>query len=96
MMVTTLAPIEKNAEQVRNTIETMCTAWRDHMDELAERDSFENPVNYDEEDGIWYLTIGPIQAVAWTVTDKYIITSWSPDALRDFLYEKADVVGKRK
>lgn len=95
MMVTTLAPIEKNAGKVRDTIETMCTAWRDHMDELAERDNFENPVNYSEDERIWYLTIGPIQALAWTVTDKYIITSWSPDALRLFLDEKADVIGSR-
>ncbi len=95
MMVTTLAPIERNARKVRDTIETMCTAWRDHMDTLSERDNYENPVNYDEDDRIWYLTFGPLEALAWTVTDKYIITSWSPDALRMFLEEKADAIGNR-
>jgi len=36
-----------------------------------------------------------IAGVAWTVTDKYIITSWSPHALRDYLAEKGEVVGSR-
>jgi hypothetical protein len=31
---------------------------------------------------------------AWTVTDRFIITSWSPAALRSYLEQIGDRVGK--
>jgi hypothetical protein len=33
--------------------------------------------------------------MSWTFTDQYIITSWSPDALRRYLHTAGESVGRR-
>ncbi len=38
----------------------------------------------------------PCAGPAWTVTDRFIITSWSPTALRSYLAKAGDKVGQTK
>lgn len=92
LMFTTVAPIKQNAEAVKSTIETMCTAWQAGMQEIADREGRDNPIHHDP-DGFWYISFGFIDGVAWTVTDKYIITSWSRWALRTYLDQMGEQVG---
>ncbi|MEW6251989.1 MAG: hypothetical protein AB1716_15210 [Planctomycetota bacterium] len=55
-----------------------------------------------DDDGVWYIrfaTGGPawlgLAGPAWTVTDRFIVASWSPAALREYLEKVGDAVGKR-
>jgi len=48
------------------------------------------------DDGVWNIQFGPFAGPAWTVTDRFIITSWSPTALRSYLSKVGDKVGQRK
>lgn len=83
---TALIEIRDEPGHVRKTLETLCHAWKKGIEDHAEQ-AGEPPAGglFRDDDGIWYLQIGPIQAVAWTFTDRFIITSWSPAALRDYL-----------
>lgn len=86
LMFTTVVPIRDNAQTVKKTIETMCTAWRNGLQEQADLQGRPNPIKRDP-DGFWYISLGIIDGLAWTVTDRYIVTSWSPWALRTYLNE---------
>jgi hypothetical protein len=94
MMFTTVAPIRENPQAVKETIETMCQAWQNGMQELVDRPGGggQNPIHRDS-DGFWYISFGIIDGVAWTVTDKYIVTSWSRWALRQYLEEMGETLG---
>jgi hypothetical protein len=48
-----------------------------------------------DPDGIWYVQFGPIASIAWTATDRFVVTSWSPHALREYLQSHAEAVGRR-
>jgi hypothetical protein len=39
------------------------------------------------------MQVGPVAGVAWTVTDRYIVTSWSPRALREYLEIAGEAAG---
>jgi hypothetical protein len=46
-----------------------------------------------EDDGLWYMQYGPIAGPAWVVTERFIVTSWSPRALREYLAKAGESVG---
>lgn len=94
--MTTLTEIHGDAPRVRDTIAIICRAWQDATDRLAAKTGVPPWANIiTESDGVWYLQFGLIAGPACTVTDRYLITSWSPAALRDYLDTVGDAAGKR-
>jgi hypothetical protein len=56
-----------------------------------------------EDDGLWYIRFGTggpawlgLAGPAWTVTDRFIVASWSPMALREYLDKIGAAAGKRE
>jgi hypothetical protein len=92
--VTSLLEIRGDAEPVRRTIDAACTAYRDALDAaLPEtRPAFHWLLRRDD-DGVWSVQYGPIAGPAWTVTPRFIVTSWSPQALRQYLDRMAPALG---
>lgn len=92
--VTTLLEIRGDAEPVRRSIDAICTAYRDAFDAaLPEtRPAFCWTLRRDD-DGVWSVQYGPIAGPAWTVTPRFIVTSWSPQALRQYLDRMAPALG---
>jgi len=91
---TSLIEIRRNPQCVRRALETMCVAWQEGLEEAAAQGNVRNPTMlYRDDDGIWYLQFGPLAGLAWTFTDQFIITSWSPDALREYLNFAGSRVG---
>lgn len=92
--VTTLLEIRGDAEPVRRSIDAICTAYRDALDAaLPEtRPTFYWSLRRDD-DGVWSVQYGPIAGPAWTVTPRFIVTSWSPQALRQYLDRMAPALG---
>ncbi|MGE0482248.1 MAG: hypothetical protein AB7Q17_17455 [Phycisphaerae bacterium] len=94
--MTTLTEIRGDARRVRDTIAIICRAWQDATDRLAAKTGVPPWATIvAESDGVWYLQFGLIAGPACTVTDRYLITSWSPAALRDYLDTVGDAAGKR-
>lgn len=100
--MTTLTEIRREPDKVRQTIDTMCQAWRAAQLKRAAQSDEPNIWNVERDGpGIWYLQYGPIggpawfAGPAWTVTDRFIITSWSPTALRSYLEKVGNRVGQR-
>ena len=96
LAMTTLTEIAKEPEQVRRTIDNICEAWREEQLRLAEATQQPNVMQVERDsDGVWYLQFGVVAGPAWTVTDRFIITSWSPSALRSYLDKVGDAAGRR-
>lgn len=93
--MTTLTEIREQPQVVRQTVDTMSRAWRDSVARLVEKDPTLAAFNVREEGGIWYIACGPIAGPAWTVTDRFIVTSWSPAALRSYLEKVGERAGRR-
>ncbi|HVP11883.1 MAG TPA: hypothetical protein VMV94_11945 [Phycisphaerae bacterium] len=75
-----------NRKAVQMATDTLLGAWRRYLDEGADQGSqklLRVKVRHDA-DGVWYLQAG-ILGPAIKVTDRYIVISWSPQALRDAL-----------
>lgn len=91
---TTLLEIREKPETVRQALETLCRAWQRGLEKATDEGE---PAGVLERasDGVWYLQFGPLTSLAWTTTDRYIIVSWSPAALRTYLSHVGDAVGKR-
>lgn len=93
---TGLIEIKRNPERVFKTLDTLCMAWRDAIERDAEAKDNLPPLRLKrDDDGVWHVEFLFVQSVAWTFTDKYIVTCWSPAALRRYLDEMGDAVGKR-
>lgn len=91
LAVTSLYEIRKNPAQVKKTLETMCRAWQEALDADPT-----NPTRVvDEDDGVWYLSFPLFDGFAWTISDRFVIASWSPKALREYLGRAGDSIGKR-
>ncbi len=96
LTVTILFEIRKEPQLVRETIEKMCRGWKEGLEQTAEQTGEPNLLSLKrDDDGIWHLQIGFIAGPAWTVTDRFMITSWSPAALRDYLTRAGAAAGSR-
>jgi len=107
LAITTLIEIRDDASAVRRTIDTMCNAWRQTLDGVSAEAAAgkKNPPPFTlhhDADEIWYLRFGldgpswlGLAGPAWTTTDRFIILSWSPMALRDYLAKVGDAAGAR-
>jgi hypothetical protein len=95
--VTALIELKGGASQVRETLDTIATAFQQAMDKAEAEDRGPPPWRLArDEDGTWYIRLGPIAGPAWTVTNDFIVLSWSPWALRTYLDQvrlPADNVG---
>ena len=72
---------------VKTAVDALLKAWGQYLDERAERSGTKLvrvKVRQDKADGIWYLQAG-ILGPALKVTERYLVISWSPQALRDAL-----------
>ncbi|MBN2446923.1 MAG: hypothetical protein JXO22_09365 [Phycisphaerae bacterium] len=93
---TTLIEIRDEPETVRKTIDTMCEAWQQGLEKEAEKMVIANPAEVMRRDGVWYIQVGPLfSGLAWTVTDRYIVVSWSPTALREYLEIAGDSLNRK-
>ncbi len=90
---TSLIEIRDQPAAVRRTLGTICSAWQATLDQVAVKGGAPPPFTLRQDsDGIWYVRFslaGPswlgLAGPAWTVTDRFIILSWSPTALREYL-----------
>ncbi len=99
IMFTSLIEIRDEPAVVERTLETLCQAWKQGIEDAADETGERSPTTLERDpDGIWYLQFGFgfIKGMAWTCTDRFIVTSWSPDALREYLRYAGDRVGKRQ
>jgi hypothetical protein len=86
LAMTILIEIRDEPAAVRRTLETLFTAWRDTLAESTEDGRPVGPFTLQrDDDGVWYMQFGPLAGPAWTTTDRFIISSWSPQALREYL-----------
>ncbi len=94
LAVTTLTEIREAPGQVRQTIDTMCNGFRAAMEKAVEEGRAPLPWALQrDDDGVWFLQFGPVAGPAWVVTERFIVTSWSPRALREYLDKVGAAVG---
>lgn len=83
---TMLAEISGDARRVHQTLTRIMTGYADYLVEAEESNGKPNMLQLQADaDGIWYMQFGIVAGLAVTVTEKYVITSWSPQALREYL-----------
>jgi len=78
----TIAIEIEDAKAVRSSLSAILSAWGQYLDQRAKRNAstlLRVKVQRDEE--VWYLQFGFL-GPALTVTDNYIVLSWSPQAVR--------------
>lgn len=88
LMFTALYEIRGDGAATARTLERICRGWLAALERSAQagENEAQGPTLLQRDgDGIWYLQLGPVAGLAWTFTDRYIITSWSPMALREYL-----------
>lgn len=103
LAMTTLTEIRDEPAQVSRAIDALCEAWRDAQQKFEEQLKAHNtdgelpPTMVIDRDttGIWYVKFGPFAGPAWVVTDRYLITSWSSEALRAYLDKVGERAGRR-
>ena len=71
---------------VAEAIDTLLDFWSRYLDQRAERQGTKLVRLYvkHDPDGVWYLQAG-ILGPALKVTDRFVVISWSPQALREAL-----------
>lgn len=72
---------------VKKSIEALLAAWGQYLDERAERsDTTLLRIKVKKtQDDIWHLQAAGILGPALRVANRYVVISWSPQALRDAL-----------
>lgn len=90
---TSLIEIRHDPQKLRDLGEKVCTAWSEWLETADERDASRWARLERADDGIWHFQYGPIAGLAWTITDRFLITSWSPNALREYLQKVGSKVG---
>ena len=94
---TSLIEIRDEPAKVRRTLETLLGAWQAAIDKAVDERGTPSPLNIRrDDDGIWYVEFWIFKTVAWTFTDHFIVTSWSPAALREYLDKIGDKIGQRE
>jgi len=94
---TALIEIRSEPKKLRDALEKLCQAWQEGLEKLADETGVPNPAQlHRDDDGVWFIQFGPVAGLAWTFTDKFIVTSWSPMALREYLDKAGERAGKRE
>lgn len=95
LAMTTLTQIRTDPLQVRHTLDRICSAWRDAVADPDAQPRASDAWSLErDDDGIWYVRLGPVAGPAWTVTERFLVTSWSPAALRMYLAKARPSVGR--
>ncbi|MFN0136744.1 MAG: hypothetical protein ACKVS9_11590, partial [Phycisphaerae bacterium] len=89
-------PIVSDSDGVRGRLEALLEDWRKHLDEPDEIEGPATATLERDPDGVWSFRWGPLVGLAGTFTDRFIVLSWSPGALREYVDEMGDKLGKRK
>jgi hypothetical protein len=93
--VTTLIEIRDGADDVRATVDAICQAYQDAMDKAAAEGRGTLPWSFHRDsDGMWHVRFGPLAGPAWIVTERFIVLSWSPTALRTVLSQLDGQTGR--
>jgi len=79
----TVAVSIRESERVRSAVDAACAAWSRHLQSKKSSPLLAMSINR-ADDGLWYLQAG-IVGPALKVTDRFIVLSWSPQALREAL-----------
>jgi hypothetical protein len=96
LAVTVLLEIRDQPATVRQSVEKICAAWQAALDRAVRETGIPSPGTLQhDDDGIWYVQFGPLAGPAWTVTERFFISSWSPAALRAYLDKVGSAVGAR-
>lgn len=96
MTFTTLIEISGDAKRLRSSMDALLEAWVTETEaDSGERSSFDLFHLRHDSDGVWYVELGPVAGVAWTTTERFVVASWSPQALRAYLAETAGKLGKK-
>lgn len=98
--VTILIEIRDEPATVRRTLDTMCAGWRAALTKVGADGKSGAPCTLEhDDDGVWYVRFDvagsgalSLAGPAWVMTDRFIIVSWSPMALREYLDEVGDRV----
>ena len=101
LAMTTLTEIRDEPAQVSRAIDALCEAWRVQQKfERAKSAEFgrrttalddHRPRHHRDR----YMKFGLFAGPAWVVTDRYLITSWSSEALRAYLDKVGERAGRR-
>lgn len=99
LALTVLIEVRDEPATVRRTLDAMSAGWRTALQKTGPDGKSGAPCTvHGDDDGIWYVRFpvaGPgslgLAGPAWTMTDRFIVLSWSPMALREYL----DKVGDR-
>jgi hypothetical protein len=78
---TAMIPIRGEADELRRRIDSICAAWSAWLEE--DGDGWTRMVR--DGDGVWSFQFGPLAVLSWQMTDRYLVTCWSPAALRDYI-----------
>ena len=89
LFFTTVIEIKRDNAKVRETLNKMCEAWQEALIRNEDEQPIENPAKLRRDGDVWHVEIGPsvLSPLAWTVTNHYIVISWSYTALTDYLAE---------
>jgi hypothetical protein len=94
LMFTSLVEIQSQPEAVRRSIDLMSRAWQGIIAQSEQKRGQASVVQVRlDGDGVWSVQWGPVPGPAWTVTDRFVVLSWSPAALRAYLSRAAASVG---
>lgn len=74
-----------DAQRVEKTLDSLLVAWQRHLRESEGGEDGGWTRLERDDDGVWYLQYGPIAGLAWTIRGNYLVTCWSPAALREAL-----------
>lgn len=85
LAVTLLLEIREHAERVRAAVDAIGETLQAALNDARERGATPPWDVRRTPEGIWYLQFGVIAGPAWTCTSHYIVMSWSPAALEEYL-----------
>lgn len=91
--LTVLIEVRDEPAAIRRTVDRFCMAWSAALAGTATQPARSPPFTlHQDADGVWFLRIGPknqnwfgLAGPAWITTERFLIVSWSPVALREYL-----------
>ncbi len=93
LAMTVLVEIADQPAEVAGAVQRFCEGWQEALEKLGSEGQPNILSLRRGDDGVWSLQVGPIAGPAWTVTDRFLITSWSPTALRTYLSHVGEAAG---